>query len=244
MDARRARSRAASAATAPTSQADRYVHPDDARLAAWRRVYDNHLVVEDIYPRLARRLVDSGCANVAEIGGGRGPIARELEAHRVQTCVVDMDTAMLADAPTPVRGDLRQLPLATGSVDGVAAINCLYFLEDPVLAISEAWRVLRPGGLFVASSPSRWNDPELKHIDDRWGTPSTFDSEEAPALVARVFDDVTVEPWHVVAYVLPDTDAIADYLHAFNVAGWQEKAATIRPPLTITKVGAEVWARR
>jgi hypothetical protein len=45
-----------------------------------------------------------------------------------------------------------------------------------------------------------------------------------------------------VAYRLPDTHAIADYLHAFNVEGWHDKASTLRPPLTITKIGCEIWA--
>lgn len=88
--------------------------------------------------------------------------------------------------------------------------------------------MLNPGGVFVASSPSRWNDPELEGIDPNWGTPSTF--------------DVEVDRWDLVGFRLPTTEAIADHLHAFNVEGWQEKPAAIPPPMTITKRGAEVWA--
>jgi SAM-dependent methyltransferase len=152
---------------------------------------------------------------------------------------------MIADAQRPaVRGDLRNLPLADGSLDGVAAVNCLYFLDDPVAAVREARRVLRPGGLFVASSPSRWNDPELHGIDPRWGAPTSFDAEDAPQLVEAVFGSVTVERWNVIAYVLPDSPAIADCLHAFDIEDWRRRATQIEPPLTITKRGAQVWARR
>lgn len=229
----------------PSPDVDRYVHPDQARLAAWKRVYERCLVVEDIYPELARRLRESGVTRFAEIGGGRGPIAKILAAHDVASCVVDLDNQMLADAHRPaVRGDLCSLPLADESVDGVAAVNCLYFLDDPTMAIREAHRVLRPDGLFVASSPSRWNDPELEGIDPNWGRAGTFDAEDAPALVSEVFGAVTVEPWRVVAYELPDAAAIADYLHAFNIANWEREAASIVPPLRITKVGAHVWASR
>lgn len=230
---------------APSPETSGYVHPDEARLAAFNRVYESHLVVEDLYPSLARRFVAEGVTRVAEIGGGRGPIARELAAVGVGAVVIDLDEPMLADAhPPAIRGDLRRLPLADECVDGVAAVNCLYFLDDPVDGIREARRVLRPGGTFLASSPSRWNDPELEGIDPRWGTPSTFDAEDAPKLVAEVFGGVEVVPWSVVAYVLPDRDAMADYLHAFNVPDWDAHAARIEPPLHITKKGAEVWARR
>lgn len=229
--------------TAPSPRIDGYVHPDATRMDAFRRVYENHLVVEDMYPGMARRFAGAGVERFAEIGGGRGPISKLLAAQGTSTCVVDLDTQMLAETSGPaVRADLRALPLADGSVDGVAAVNCLYFMEHPTEALLEARRVLRRGGLFVASSPSRWNDPELEGIDPGWGAASPFDSEDAPALVAGVFGDVEVEMWRLVAYVLPDRDAIADYLHAFNVPDWRTKALEIEPPLSITKVGAQVWA--
>ena len=230
---------------APSPSADGYVNPDEERLAAFTRVYENCLVIEDIYPGLAQRLLRAGVARFAEVGGGHGPVAELLAPHGVATCVIDLDEDMVAEAHRPaVRGDIRRLPLADGSVGGVAAINCLYFVDDPVVAIGEAHRVLRSGGLFVASSPSRWNDPELEDIDPNWGQPSSFDAEDAPELVHSVFDDIEVEPWNVVAYRLPDTAAIADYLHAFNVDDWEHKAALVDAPLTITKIGAQIWARR
>ena len=214
-------------------------------MSAFRRVYDNCLLVEDIYPGLAGRFEDAGVRTFAELGGGRGPIAALLAPRGVRTCVVDLDPQMLAEAHRPaVRADIASLPLPDGCLDGAAAVNSLYFLGDPVVALREARRALRVGGLFVASSPSRWNDPELEGLDPRWGTASSFDSEDAPSLVAEVFGDVEVEEWRLAAYVLPDRAAIADYLHAFNVPDWEAQAAEVTPPLTITKLGAQVWARR
>jgi SAM-dependent methyltransferase len=231
--------------TASSSRRESYVHPDDDRMAAFRRVYDAYLVVDDIYPGLAHHFERAGVRRFAELGGGRGPIATILAARGVQTCVVDLDPRMLAEAHRPaIRGDLSALPIAEGAVDGVAAVNCLYFLTDPATAIRESRRVLRRGGLFVASAPSRWNDPELAGIDPNWGTSSSFDSEDGAALVGEIFGDVEVREWRLVAYVLPDRRAIADYLHAFDIPDWEIKASEIPPPLTITKIGADVWARR
>lgn len=214
-------------------------------MAAWNRVYGDHLVVQDIYPGLARRFAQAGVGSFIELGGGRGPISAILASEGIRTCVVDLDPQMLAEAHRPaVQADITNLPLRDQSVGGAAAVNCLYFFEDPRHALREAYRILRPGALFVASSPSRWNDPELEGIDPRWGAPSPFDSEDAPALVAEVFGGVEVERWRLAAYVLPDRAAIADYLHGFGVPEWEIKAAEIEPPLTITKIGAQVWARR
>lgn len=235
----------ATVSTAPSPSTSAYVHPDNARMAACNRVFGQYLVVEDIYPDLARRLSALGVRRFAEIGGGRGPIARLLAAGGVTTVVVDSDARMLADTQRPaLRGDLRALPMRDASMDGVAAVNCFYFLDDPAVGIREAWRVLEPGGVFVASSPSRWNDAELEGIDPRWGTASTFDSEDSPNLVASVFGDVEVQTWSMVAFELNDRGAIADYLHAFNVPDWAAKADAVEAPMTITKSGAQVWATR
>jgi SAM-dependent methyltransferase len=231
--------------TAPSPSTNSYSHPDEQRMAAFRRVYENCLVVEDIYPTLARRFEAAGVRTFAELGGGRGPISTILDAAGIRTCVVDRDEQMLAEAHRPaIRGDIEALPLADSSVDGAAAVNCLYFVEDPRTALREARRVLRPGGLFVASAPGRGNDPELQAVDPNWGRPSSFDAEDAPALVAEIFGEIEVHEWSVPAYFLPDRQAIADYLHAFNIPDWERKARALTPPLTITKVGAEVWARR
>ncbi|MBA2607812.1 MAG: class I SAM-dependent methyltransferase [Actinobacteria bacterium] len=231
--------------TAPSPSTSVYVHPDADRMAACNRVFGRYMVVEDIYPGLARRFSTLGVQRFAEIGGGRGPIAQILAGVGVATVVVDSDEQMLAEAPRPsVRGDLRALPLLDASVDGVAAVNCLYFLDDPLVGIREAWRVLAPSGTFVASSPSRWNDAELEGVDPSWGTPSTFDAEDSAALVASVFGDIEVEQWSMVAFELPDRHAIADYLHAFNVPDWEAKAEQLDAPMTITKSGAQVWTTR
>lgn len=230
--------------TAPSPGLGEYEHPDQARMAAFLRVYNHHLVVEDMYPGLAARFEEDGVTSFVELGGGRGPISAILAGHGVRCCVVDRDPQMVAEAPRPaVRADIAAVPLPDAHMDGAAAVNCLYFLDDPALALREARRVLRPGGLFVASSPSRWNDPELEGVDPRWGAASSFDAEEAPDLVGDVFGHVEVQKWSLPAYVLPDREAIEDYLHAFNVPDWQSRAGGLSPPLTITKLGAHVWAR-
>ena len=142
--------------TGPSSEWDHYVHPDEERVAAFRRVYDRYLVAEDMYPGVARRLLARCCGRFADLGGGRGELCRYLAASGVDKVLVDLDEQMLAEGTRPaVRADLARLPLADASVDAAAAIICLYFLADPLVGIREAHRVLVPGSTFIASSPSR-----------------------------------------------------------------------------------------
>jgi hypothetical protein len=61
---------------------------------------------------------------------------------------------------------------------------------------------------------------------------------------ARSSGDRAWAVWEVVAYQLPDEQAIADYLHGFNVPDWETRVDAIEPPLNIIKRGAHVWAQR
>lgn len=49
--------------------------------------------------------------------------------------------------------DAAALPLATASVDAVACFEVLEHLTLPTIAIEEAFRVLRPGGIYAVSAP-------------------------------------------------------------------------------------------
>lgn len=62
-----------------------------------------------------------------------------------------------------VRGDAQQLPIADGSLDLVMALDVLEHLPDDELAAAEIFRVLRPGGVLIASVPV---DPALWSAHD------------------------------------------------------------------------------
>ncbi len=48
-------------------------------------------------------------------------------------------------------GDMEELPFADGAFDAVIGVNAFQFAGDPARAFAEAARVLRPGGVLVAS---------------------------------------------------------------------------------------------
>jgi SAM-dependent methyltransferase len=180
-----------------------------------------------------------------EVGGGRGPLARLLQPAGVCTVVVDLDDQMLAGSLPPVVGaDLGFLPVRERIVDAVAAVNCLYFLAEPADGLREARRVLRPSGVFVASAPSRWNDPARRRGSAMGKAQPVRQRGRAGhrrrGLRRRPRRDLGTE---LVAYRLPDRQAVADYLHGINVPDWQTKIDLLPPPVEITKRGAEIWAR-
>jgi SAM-dependent methyltransferase len=135
-------------------------------------------------------------------------------------------------------GDAGQRPVASGSVWSVAALWMLYHLDEPATAIAEAHRVLRPGGLFVASASRRDDSPELCPPS----APTTFDAEEAPSIVQRVFGEVEVEGWDAPLVELHDRDEVRRYL--VQQMGDPRRADDVEVPITVTKRGCLVWARK
>jgi SAM-dependent methyltransferase len=206
---------------------------------------------DDVHPYVAARLASSGTGTVADVGGGNGRLARLLPDLGMRCLLLDISPAMLAEAPRPaVRADGSRLPIADGAVDAVTALYTLYHYDDPRQPIAEARRVLRNGGLFAACAPGRDSNPELAPLLPDWGKPSTFDGEDAPAIVASVFskpgDSVEVDRWDGPLVTLNDLDHAAGFLrvHGLSDTAARAAAATLDLPLALTVRGCVVYATR
>jgi SAM-dependent methyltransferase len=208
----------------------------DSDPGRWRSCDRNAQVFGDVHAPVARRIAGEDLAPVLDIGGGQGYLETLLPTGW-PSIVVDLSPTQLADAPHPkIRADASVLPVRDRCAGAVAALWMLYHLDDPRLAVAEAARVLRPGGLFVASTSSRANDPELTN-----GHPPTpFDAEEAPDIVATVFGDVQVERWDAPMTHLPDRDAVLRYCRSHSLH--RDAADRVTPPVWLTKRGCVVYA--
>jgi SAM-dependent methyltransferase len=202
----------------------------------------------DLYADIAAMLHRVGAAQILDVGCGEGILTTAVtQTGRQNARVVGLDAsaAMLGAHPGPnVQGDAGALPFVDDAFDAVVAANVLYHLAEPRAAIAEARRVLRPGGLFIAAAPSRNDSPELADV---WRpAPSTFDAEDAPALVGSVFPDPQVRSWDAPLVTLPDANAVRDYLIVRFVPPAEAAAAAARvaTPVTVTKRGALVLARK
>jgi SAM-dependent methyltransferase len=62
-----------------------------------------------------------------------------------------------------VVGDLHSLPLAGNSFDMVVNIQVLEHVENPVQALGEFQRILRPGGMLLLTAPQGWHEHQQPH---------------------------------------------------------------------------------
>ncbi|MGB6014167.1 MAG: class I SAM-dependent methyltransferase, partial [Nodosilinea sp.] len=106
--------------------------------------------------------------SILEVGGGQGGLTALLypKAH---TTNLDLDPKF-AQAPCNqkpnvefVCGDATHLPFADDSFDAVTMFDVLEHIPNDKSAIAEAWRVLKPGGSLLVSTPNEnWQFPYYK----------------------------------------------------------------------------------
>ena len=100
---------------------------------------------------------------IVDLGSGPGLAGRALRKRYRDARVYSVDFAfdMVRHAQRRrgwwarrdgICADAQALPMADDSVDLVFSNLCLYLCEAPGAALREAWRVLRPGGLFMFTS--------------------------------------------------------------------------------------------
>jgi ubiquinone/menaquinone biosynthesis C-methylase UbiE len=206
---------------------------------------------DDVHAYVAARFAAAGARRALDVGGGHGRLARLLPDLAMRCLLIDISPAMLALAPRPaVRADGARLPVADSSVDAVAALYTLYHYADPSVPVTEARRVLRPGGLFAACAPNRDTSPELAPVIPDWGERSTFDGEDAVAIVASVFsaqgDAVEVERWDGHQNILSSVSEAAAFLRLHGLGDTEATgaASSLDLPLTLTMRRCVVYATK
>lgn len=145
-------------ADAPTYDANP-THGLSAReQTAWRR-----LLTETFAP-----LRGDAPTRIVDVGTGTGEMALLLASMGCAVTGIDLSPAMLAQARakaqrlalplTLLEGRADRLPLPDASVDAVVSRHLFWTLPDPLAAVREWARVVRPGGM-VSIADGWWAEP-------------------------------------------------------------------------------------
>ncbi|MDH3664173.1 MAG: class I SAM-dependent methyltransferase, partial [Alphaproteobacteria bacterium] len=128
---------------------------------------------------LRSSLIEAARGRVLEVGIGSGLNIPFYRRDVVQVIGIDPSRALLAKARRaaawsrcPVRlleGCAETLPLASGSIDHVVMTWTLCSVADPLGALGEIRRVLRPGGalLFIEHGKAADDDPGVQRWQER-----------------------------------------------------------------------------
>ena len=119
--------------------------------------------------RIVHKFLGNGHVRLVDVGSADGlaliETARQLDGG--EFVGVEYSRDLLAMAPqdmppnvTLVQGDAMRLPeeISDARFDVATALALLEHLPDPVCALKELWRVLRPGGVMIATSPNPFWD--------------------------------------------------------------------------------------
>jgi len=140
------------------------------------------------------------CQSVLNIGAG-GEIDRVLRAEGIDFISLDIDAARKPD----VVASMGQMSVfGDGQFDAIFCMEVLEHVTNPFQAVAEARRVLRPGGVFVGSTPFILGTHDAPYDFFRYtkhGIELLFREFEKDLLIERnsYFDAVAVLPLRLFA---------------------------------------------
>jgi ubiquinone/menaquinone biosynthesis C-methylase UbiE len=190
-----------------------------------------------LYTELARPLVDAAGdvtgALVLDVGTGAGAVASLLRDRGARVLASDGSLGMLLPGasarPPGVVADAAALPVGSGHLDLVTAGFVLNHLPDPLPALREAARVLRPGGRLLASTFGGEAAAEAKGVLDEVAAQHGF---VPPSWYAGL---------RATPLFRPTTGQVVELVGRAGLTGATAQVVVVEPTLTPEEVVAWRW---
>jgi ubiquinone/menaquinone biosynthesis C-methylase UbiE len=216
------------------SKAETYDNWYMTPLGAYEDELENALVFRHVADVRGKTVLDVGC--------GTGLYSIRLSEAGADVTAVDISSKMIEIAHTKAQdrgqyiwydqADMAQLPYANQTFDAVVSITALEFASDPLQALMEMARVLRPGGKLIVgvlNNDSPWADArreQAKREESVYGAAHFFSSSDLRSLFHRTgtFGALTMESC---VYTLPTEEMLQD-----RSASRQELLGRLFRPLT------------
>jgi ubiquinone/menaquinone biosynthesis C-methylase UbiE/DNA-binding MarR family transcriptional regulator len=132
----------------------------ETKAADWDRIRALHVAEADVEAGVRAALRDLNIDLLVDLGTGTGRMLELTAEHYTRGLGFDRNPAMLAYARGKLerlnlthaqirQADIYELPLGDGAADAVIMHQILHFLSDPARAVTEAARIVAPGGRLV-----------------------------------------------------------------------------------------------
>jgi ubiquinone/menaquinone biosynthesis C-methylase UbiE len=142
-------------------------------------------ILKPVYAALARQFVaDFGIKDgiCVDVGGGSGSLSLalakttdltcyvvDLDPAAVRLCGIEADEAKLTGRVRALEGDAQNLPLRDNFANLVVSRGSIFFWQDQLQGLKEAYRILKPGGVaFVGCGVSRLLDAATRNPILAW----------------------------------------------------------------------------
>lgn len=188
-------------------------YADSSKLAARAALHQFGHAEVPWFTWVARHLPIQPGAAILDVGCGPAwfwPEASAVLPEKIALTLFDQSAGMVDEAtkrcaPLPLAsvsgstGDAARLPFPDASFDAVIAMHMLYHVADQAKAVSEFYRVLRPGGVLLITTNGMDNMRELYRLTTVFGSAphdpaaEAFGFEQGQTLMRNQFGNVVLD---------------------------------------------------
>ncbi len=153
-----------------------------ANAAAWDDLRTRHIPETQVEEKITAHIGDRDIELLVDLGTGTGRMLEIFAAQCNRAIGFDISPEMLTIARSKLdnagfencqvrQGDCANVPLEDGVADIVILHQVLHFLDDPLQALNEAGRLLKPGGsvLIADFGPHQMEVLREEHAHRRLG---------------------------------------------------------------------------